>query len=1304
MYEKLVASTDSESDVDARCDTAGYKNIDQREEKRMDADNIKPESDDESKIKHLPFFSLFRYSTKFEKLLILMAGLFSIVSGFAYPLLAHFLGEVTNIMVNYDLSRQQTASNERIVAKINGAKLVTDDEFTAGVIKFCLCMFTIGVMLHVAIAMTVWMMNYTAEMQIYRIRKMYMKAMLRQDISWFDTHQSAEFSSKVGENLKKLQMGMGDRIALMFYFISIFVTSVTVALFTGWKLTAVMLSITPLLSISAGALSKVQTEFAFQELEAYGKAAVVAEEVLGAIRTVTAFGGEKKEIKRYAERLSDAKKSGIKRGIISALGLSMTNLFLFVTYALSFWYGVKLVIDARVSGSHEYTPGDMLNIFMNVMIGAMYIGQITPFIEVFATAKAAAASIFQIIERKPPINSFSSKGKALSALKGNIKFDNVSFNYSSRSSVTVLKNLSFEVESGKTIALVGKSGCGKSTVTQLIQRFYDPCFGSVMIDGVNIKYFNVGWLRENIGFIEQEPVLFSTTIKENIRYGREDVTDDEIIKATTASNVHDFIMNLPARYNTLVGANGTQMSGGQKQRLAIARALVRNPKILLLDEATSALDSESESIVQAALDKASKGRTTIIIAHRLSTVRNADTIIVISDGTVREQGTHEQLMKNQGVYYQLIASQIVDTTDSRKEENIEKKLKILDCSLSRKLNSSRKLSGRLSQSGPVDRDDAEDVTVSNVVWNTFKLNFPELHFIIVGLILTVLVGISYTVYSYYFGQVLNIFSFTDNETARSQSVSYALIFLAIGLATGLSTFVQVTMFAISGENLTMRIRELAFEAMLKQEMSWHDDKRNSKGVLCAQLSSDASGIQGATGARLATLIRSISTMGAAVALSFYLNWQLSLIVGAFIPLIFTSVYYDGKSAYTQTLAEKSSLEEGNMIAVEALENIRTVASLHRERMFYKMYVKCFKSSFRLALRNTVFRAFNMGLSHAVIFFAYAATFYYGGDLIKRRLIRYKDLYIILEAVLVSTLISAQAVVFTPDYQNAKASAIKIFKLLWRKSILDPYSNNGVTPTSCQGKLSFEKVSFCYPSRPNVWVLNDVSFLVQPGRTVALVGSSGCGKSTCIQLIERFYDPDTGSLMVDGTNTSDSLNMSWMRSTIGLVQQEPVLFGYSIRENIAYGDNTRDDVPMTEIIDAARLANIHSFITSLPQGYETNVGSRGTQMSGGQKQRIAIARALIRKPKLLLLDEATSALDSESEKNVEEALAKASEGRSCITIAHRLSTIQNADLIVTMEDGSIVEMGTHQDLIKLEGVYHSFFKRQQGSFKDQKLLH
>ena len=348
------------------------------------------------------------------------------------------------------------------------------------------------------------------------------------------------------------------------------------------------------------------------------------------------------------------------------------------------------------------------------------------------------------------------------------------------------------------------------------------------------------------------------------------------------------------------------------------------------------------------------------------------------------------------------------------------------------------------------------------------------------------------------------------------------------------------------------------------------------------------------------------------------------------------------------------------------------------------------------MKSTNISAFMLGFTNSVMFYALAAAFALGGYLVEKRIFNteFKDIMLVFNCITFGAQSVGQASSLMPDYAKAKAAIISMFELFERVPLINNYdSDNGQKLNdNYEPNVKIKDIEFSYPSRPDAKILKGINIDIQKGNKIAFVGSSGCGKSTITQLIERFYDPSNGTVYLDKYDIKD-LNLYWLRSQIGIVSQEPILFDLSIAENIAYGDNSRQ-VDMNEIIEAAKKANIHDFITKLPQGYDTNCGSKGTQLSGGQKQRIAIARALIRNPKILLLDEATSALDTESEKIVQDALDKAQQGRTCIIIAHRLSTIRNCDTIFVFQNGVVTEKGIHEELMKSNGFYAKLNGQQQ----------
>lgn len=494
-----------------------------------------------------------------------------------------------------------------------------------------------------------------------------------------DENSTGSLTSSLAADATLVRSALADRLSTIVQNVALTVTAFVIAFTLSWRIAAVVIASLPLLigaSITEVSFrnhfdkqlglffSHVNTCFSYhlQQLflkgfggdynKAYSRATSVAREAIANIRTVAAYGIEERISMQFSSELNRPNKQALLRGHISGFGYGVSQFFAFCSYALGLWYA-SVLIKQKVSDF-----GDIMNSFMVLIITALAIAETLALTPDIVKGTQALGSVFRILYRKTAIQPNDPSSKMVIDIKGNVEFRNVCFRYPVRPDITIFEDLRLRVSAGKSLAVVGQSGSGKSTVIALVMRFYDPISGSVLIDGCDIKTLNLRSLRKRIGLVQQEPALFSSTIYENIKYGNQEASEIEIMKASKAANAHGFISRMPQGYQTHVGDRGVQLSGGQKQRVAIARAILKDPSILLLDEATSALDTESEKLVQEALDKLMEGRTTIMVAHRLSTIRDADRIAVLQQGKVVEIGSHEQLIrKTNGIFKQLVKLQ-----------------------------------------------------------------------------------------------------------------------------------------------------------------------------------------------------------------------------------------------------------------------------------------------------------------------------------------------------------------------------------------------------------------------------------------------------------------------------------------------------------------------------------------------------------------------------------------------------------------------------------------------------------------------
>ncbi|XP_022568116.2 LOW QUALITY PROTEIN: ABC transporter B family member 21 [Brassica napus] len=1227
----------------------------------------------DEKTKTVPFHKLFAFADSFDIILMILGTIGAVGNGLGFPIMTILFGDVIDV---FGQNQNSTDVSDKI-AKV--------------ALKFVY--LGLGTLVAALLQVSGWMIS--GERQAGRIRSLYLKTILRQDIAFFDVEtNTGEVVGRMSGDTVLIQDAMGEKVGKAIQLISTFIGGFVIAFAEGWLLTLVMVSSIPLLVMSGAALAIVISKMASRGQTSYAKAAVVVEQTVGSIRTVASFTGEKQAISSYNKHLVSAYRAGVFEGASTGIGLGTLNVVIFCTYALAVWYGGKMILEKG------YTGGQVLIIIFAVLTGSMSLGQASPCLSAFAAGQAAAYKMFETIKRKPEIDASNTTGKVLDDVRGDIELRDVDFSYPARPEEQIFRGFSLSISSGSTVALVGQSGSGKSTVVSLIERFYDPQSGEVRIDGVNLKEFQLKWIRSKIGLVSQEPVLFTSSIKENIAYGKEDATVEEIRKATELANASKFIDKLPQGLDTMVGEHGTQLSGGQKQRIAVARAILKDPRILLLDEATSALDAESERIVQEALDRIMVNRTTVVVAHRLSTVRNADMIAVIHQGKIVEKGSHSELLRDpEGAYSQLIRLQEDNkkSEDSREEQKVS--MESMKRSSLRKSSLSRSLSKRspsfsmfgfpagIDATNETKPEIKEEETVHKKVsfLRVAALNKPEIPMLILGSIAAVLNGVILPIFGILISSVIKAF-FKPPEQLKSDTSFWAIIFMLLGVASMVVYPAQTIFFSIAGCKLVQRIRSMCFEKVVHMEVGWFDETENSSGAIGARLSADAATVRGLVGDALAQTVQNIASVTAGVVIAFVASWQLAFIVLAMLPLIGLNGYIYMKFMVGFSADAKRMYEEASQVANDAVGSIRTVASFCAEEKVMKMYKKKCEGPMKTGIRQGIVSGIGFGVSFFVLFASYAASFYAGARLVDDGKTTFDAVFRVFFALTMAAVAISQSSSLSPDSSKASNAAASIFAVIDRKSKIDPSDESGRVLDNVKGDIELRHVSFKYPSRPDVQIFQDLCLSIRAGKTIALVGESGSGKSTVIALLQRFYDPDSGQITLDGVEIK-TLQLKWLRQQTGLVSQEPVLFNETIRANIAYGKG--GDASETEIISAAELSNAHGFISGLQQGYDTMVGERGVQLSGGQKQRVAIARAIVKDPKVLLLDEATSALDAESERVVQDALDRVMVNRTTVVVAHRLSTIKNADVIAVVKNGVIVEKGKHDTLINIkDGVYAS----------------
>ncbi|KAF0477233.1 multidrug resistance protein MDR [Gigaspora margarita] len=1184
------------------------------------------------------YITLYRFATKLDWIIMFIGLVFSAAAGVTMAGRAVLTGIMTDYYTRFQI---HTISTNEFSKELNYYFLIY-------------AYFAIFTFFFTYISIVTWLI--TGERIARQIREQYFRAVLRQNIAYFDKYGSGEVTTRITSDIHLVQDGISEKVPL-----------------------------------------------AFLCLDFYSRAGIIAEEAISTIRVAVAFGAQKKLSDLYDAYLGKARKEGLKKSLFVGFALGIMFFGIYAFDALAFWFGSIMITN------NELSSGQVIGVYTLILTGFFSLTNFFDYIRAIALAMGASSKLFETIDRIPSIDIASDTGDKPENVVGHIQFKNINFIYPTRHDDKTLNNISLDVEPGSIVAIVGSLGSGKSTIVSLILRFYDPLSGDIFLDGRNIKSLNLIWLRRQIGFISQELALFKTTIAENVSYGLigpiyENLPDNEkremIVNACRIADAHDFIMNFPDKYETMVGERGILLSGGQKQRIAIARAIIKNPKILLLDEATSALDTQSESIVQNALEKTANGRTTIVIAHRLSTIRNASKIIVMNKGVIVEAGTHKELMDKKGSYFKLVETQQIQQNFKNREE-----FNILNSSIiPPKDDVTTSFTIKDNKDHQINNEQKADVEIGlkytehdytftflELIKKVVINNGPDFLMLSIGIISSIINGCLYPVFAIIYANVIQAYSKTG-DTLRREAAFWALISFIFSILIFLVTVIQNVILGFLSENLTERIRSMSFASILRQDISFFDDENHNVGALANHLSLHVTYVNGLVGVTLGNLLHVTAMIFSSVIVSLIVGWKLTLVCLCSIPLMIGAGGLRIKMLSSFQQKTKKAYEYSAQIVCEGADNIRTVATLTCENNFWEKYHNLLDEPIHKSFKNALLVSIPFAFANCAIFLVTALAFWYGSKLFIDHEYDLKKMFTVYTAIIIGSTFTGRFFAYAPDIAKVTSASGSIMSLLEHVPKIDTWHQDGEKIKIIKGHLKCSNANFYYPTRINVQVLQGLNLEVKPGQYAALVGPSGCGKSTIMNLIERFYQVTNGTITIDEINI-DKMNVNNLREHIALVSQEPSLYDLTIKENILLGCLPGQNITQNDLEKVCQEANIHDFIIGLPNGYDTYVGGKGIQLSGGQKQRITIARALIRNPKILLLDEATSALDSESEKVVQKALDAAAHGRTTLAIAHRLSTIQHADIIFVIKDGKVYEQGTHQELLELQGIYYIMLQKQ-----------